>query len=93
MRPIDQEIIVNNVFHLWGWDTPTELLQVLSLVCSLNLLFIEKILITRDHTKKIGISGISIVSFNINSAQILKAFMTFHDNQKLSSPRRTFTDF
>ena len=59
---IDQEIIVNNIFHLWGRGPSKVLLEVSIFVQYFNFSFIEIFLITRDRTKKRGILGNSIYS-------------------------------
>ena len=83
---------MNDVFHLWVIVTTKLLLEISIFVRFLNILFIEKILITRDRTNKIGVGRKSIVIINSTSIQIVKTFLTLHELQKIIPPRCTYLD-
>ena len=88
----DQDILVNDVFYLWVIVTTNVLLEISIFVRFLNILFIEKILITRDRTNKICVGGKNIVIINSTGIQIVKTFLTLNELQKLIPPRCTYLD-
>ena len=76
-----QDILMNNVFHLWGRGPPKVFLVVLSFVWSFNFSFYLKLLVTRDRTKKRGIWGNNVVSANNTGFQIVKTSLIFYKYQ------------